>query len=113
MGRALILALVALALGAPPAAAAPIVGVGEQYPQIFADQAWHDLGLRDVRLLVSWNATTIGFERREIDAYMAAAERSGARLLVAFSRSRTATGPEYLPPVATYRRAFRAFPPQG
>jgi len=104
-----LLAALALALLAPPAPAAPLVGVGEQQPQIFADTAWTALGLRDVRLVASWDATRIGFERREIDGYMAAAERTGARVLVAFGRTRVEARRKVLPTPARYRAAFKAF----
>jgi hypothetical protein len=112
VGRALragLLAVVAAALLTPAAQAAPLVGIGEQKPRMFSDPAWQALGLRDVRIVVSWNAIHIPFERREIDAYMAAAERSGARVLVAFGRSRTRRGTRVLPGPVRYARAFRKF----
>ena len=106
---ALLGALAALGLLAPAASAATTIGIGEQNPRIFSETNWTALGLRDVRLVVSWDVNTIGFERREIDTYMAEAERTGARVLVAFGRSRIDARRKVLPSPARYRKAFRAF----
>ena len=109
MPIAVLLAVLALALAAPPASAAPTIGIGEQDAQMFTDPAWTTLGVRDVRLVVSWDATTIKFERGLIDGYMGAAKRANARVLVAFGRSRIDARRKVLPTPARYRKAFLAF----
>jgi hypothetical protein len=76
---------------------------------MFSDSAWERLRVRDVRLVVSWDATRIPFERDEIDAYMAAAEAAGAQVLVAFGRSRIESRRRLLPSAARYTAAFQAF----
>jgi hypothetical protein len=54
----LLLTLVAALGAAPPAAGATrTLGVGEQASKIFTDDPWLSLGLRDVRLVVSWTRT--------------------------------------------------------
>lgn len=107
---ALLLAVVALVLTPPSApAAARVLGVGEQGSKIFSDDAWLSLGLRDVRLVVSWDAVRNPFERREIDAYVARAQATNARVMVAFGRSRVSSKRRVLPTPSRYRAAIRAF----
>ncbi|HEX8105381.1 MAG TPA: hypothetical protein VF533_22385 [Solirubrobacteraceae bacterium] len=104
-----LLAVLALAVTAPAAGATPTIGIGEQSPQMFTDPSWTALGIRNVRLVVSWDATRIPFERGLIDGYMEAAARADARVLVAFGRSRIDRRRKVLPSPARYRRAFLAF----
>ena len=106
--------LTALALAVPASAAAPrvrppLVGIGEQNPALFSDPFWRDLGVRDVRILVSWDVLHRDWERAEVDDYMAAAQASGARVLVAFSRSRDIARAQVTPSPARFAREFRAF----
>jgi hypothetical protein len=106
----LLVILAGLALAVPPASGATrVLGVGEQGSTMFSDLAWSSLGLRDVRLVVSWDATRNAFERREIDAYMAQARATDARVLVTFGRSRVSSKRRVLPTPARYRAAVRAF----
>jgi len=106
----LLLALLGLALVVPTAPAATrVLGVGEQGSKLFSDSAWLSLGLRDVRLVVSWDAVRNPFEIGEIDAYMAAAQATNARVLVAFGRSRVSSKRRILPTPSRYRSAVRAF----
>jgi hypothetical protein len=109
---ALALAVLAGSAAAPAEAAkrphVPAVGIGEQSPAMFADPNWHALGVRDVRLLVGWDVLRSSWERAELDAYLAAARASGARVLLALSRSRSAARARTLPSVARFRREFLA-----
>jgi hypothetical protein len=106
----LLLTLVAALGAAPPAAGATrTLGVGEQASKIFTDDPWLSLGLRDVRLVVSWDAYRNDFERREIDTYMAQARATNARVMVAFGRSRVSPRRRVLPTPKRYRAAIRAF----
>ena len=105
----LLTVLGALAAAPSRASAAPVIGVGEQRGQIFTDPAWAALGLRDTRLVVSWDVTSIPFERADVDGYLAAARAAGARVMVTFGHSRVRSRAKRLPSVKRYRRAFRAF----
>jgi hypothetical protein len=106
-----LLALVCATLLAAPGAAhaAPTIGVGEQHPHMFSDPHWHALALRDVRLIVGWDVLRDASTRGELDTYMTAARRSGARMLVSFGRSRSAARARVVPSVARFSREFRAF----
>jgi hypothetical protein len=105
---ALVAMLVALSV-APTASAAPRIGVGEQSPTMFSDPAWQDLGIQDVRVIAGWDALHRGWERREMDSYMANAHAAGARVLLGFGRSRPAGRQDVLPTPARYRREFAAW----
>jgi hypothetical protein len=85
----LLLGLLAAVLGsAPPAqAAGPVIGIGEQKPGMFADARWQRLGLRDVRYVAPWDALRDPVQRERLDAWMAAAQRAGARVLLGFAHS--------------------------
>jgi hypothetical protein len=105
---ALLAALVAAApaQAAPKRAPVPTVGIGEQNPAIFTDPNWLALGVKDVRLLVGWDVLHSSWERAELDAYLAAARASGARVLLALSRSRSSARARVLPSVKRFRREF-------
>ena len=110
----LLVALAAALLGVLPGGAAaapnyPVIGFGEQRPGIFTNAHWADLGLRDVRLLVGWDALRYKWQRREIDHWMEAARADNARVLVAFSRSRAPWRKKLLPSAAAYENQFLAF----
>ena len=86
----LIAALLAVLCFAPAASAAtpPLVGIGEQGTQIFTDPSWQALGLKDVRVVASYDALDSSWQRADLDSYMAAARAAGARVLLSFGHSR-------------------------
>jgi hypothetical protein len=107
-------ALAALTLVALPGAAGaatnlPLVGFGEQRASVFSDVHWQQLGLKHVRLVVGWDFLRSRWQRREVDAWLDAAEAAGARPLVAFSRSRSHWRIHKIPTATEYRREFLRF----
>jgi len=104
-----LLVVLGCAMTAAPASAAPAVGVGEHDARIFADPHWHALAVRDVRLVVGWDALETQDGRRDLDAYMTAARAAGADVLLSFGRSRSGARARRLPSVATLAREFQAF----
>jgi hypothetical protein len=106
---ALPLIAVATLVLAVPAKAAPLVGIGEQNPSMFSDLRWRALGLKDVRVIAGYDALHSGWQRADLDAYMAAAHAAGARVLLGFGHSRIEGREHHLPSVATFRREFLAF----
>jgi hypothetical protein len=96
---------------AATAAAPLVVGVGEQSAAMFGSAPWHQLGTRDVRYIVAWDALDSRWQREETDAYMAAAENAGARVLLGFShsRSRFKRVRKTLPSPRRFRRVFKRF----
>jgi hypothetical protein len=113
--RALLCAALAAALALALAGAAqaqtrdPVIGVGEQDPSFFTNEHFRALGLRDVRVIVGWDALSNRWERAELDAYMAAAEEAGARVLLGFGHSRVSGRTRRLPSPARFRREFLRF----
>ena len=109
---ALLCAVVAtLAVAAPARAAArpPVVGIGEQVPDMFSDPYWWALGIKDVRVLASWDALRTKWQREDLDTYMNAARVAGARVLLAFGHSRDDGRHHVLPSVARFTREFLRF----
>jgi hypothetical protein len=101
--------LLSLAGAAQAQARDPIIGIGEQKPGFFADQHFTALGLRDVRVIASWDALNSRSERAELDAYMAQAEEAGARVLLGFGHSRMRGRTRVLPSPARFRHEFLRF----
>lgn len=99
------------ALSAPRAHAAWSfeLGIGEQGMAMFSDPRFAALGLEHVRLVVPYDvACRRAAAWRYVDAWLAAAERAGARPLVAFSSSWQRPRLE-LPSYRVFLRCFRAF----
>ena len=110
MLRRLLLLTVLLALApAASAAARPAVGIGEQGRAMFSDARWKALHAPNVRLVVSWDVLWVPDERGELDAYMAAARKAKAKLLVTFAHSRVEGHEDDIPKPSTWRRLFRQF----
>jgi hypothetical protein len=105
LGLALILAVLCIAA---PAQAMPVIGIGEQNHRLFADQRFLDLGVKQVRYVIGWDALGSRWQRGEIDAYLGEAKRTGTEVLVSFSRSRTRKD-KYAPNRKQYTRVFRRF----
>ena len=108
---ALVVAML-LALPAPAGAQTvgfPEIGFGEQSSGIFYSQHWRALGLKDARLLIGWDALNYDWQRKEIDGWMKAARRQDARVLIAFSRSRTYARRKVLPSPKLYGQQVRRF----
>ncbi len=84
-----------------------VVGIGEQNTAMFADPQFAALKIDDARLVVSYDAVAVRFERQLVDAWLDAARRAGVRPFITFGHSRV--HPEKLPSVAEFRAAFRAF----
>src|SRR5438874_1361043 len=109
LGRhlAALVAALAFALPAASASARPLVGVGDASAAMFADANWQSLHLRITRICVPYDAVTRGgWERAQLDDFLAAARAHGVEPMVAFGHSRHA-GPA--PTVNEYRQALLAF----
>jgi hypothetical protein len=97
-----------VAIAAPAAAKAPIVGVGDQHATMFADPSFQKLGVRHSRYVLSWDWYRHPWMVAELDAWMAGAQANGVRPLVAFNRNWQArNGHRKLPSLSLYRKSFR------
>jgi hypothetical protein len=74
---------------------------------MFADARFAALGIDKVRLVASYDTTSVRFERDLVDTWLAGARRAGIEPFITFGHSRV--HPTRLPSVAAFRAAFRAF----
>jgi hypothetical protein len=90
--RLLLPLLTALALLAIPAAAqaAATVGIAENNPQMFSDPLFSKLGVKQTRVVVSWNAATRQGDDEifRVHDYLYAARAAGVTPLVTFEHAR-------------------------
>ena len=109
MARVWLGTLLALLILPATAQGAARLAIAEQNPSFFNDPRFTALGIRDARLLVSWDVTKIRWERGQVDAWMAGAARLGVNPLVTFSHSRAPSRVRKLPTVRQFKRAVKAF----
>ena len=84
-----------------------VIGIGEQQTAMFDDPRFRALGIKHARLVISYDAIKVPFERALADSWIAGARRAGAEPFITFGHSRVK--PKKLPSVAEFRAAFRAF----
>jgi polysaccharide biosynthesis protein PslG len=101
--------LIFAALAAPAAARGPVVGIGDQHPQMFTDPAFRSLGVTHSRYLLSWDWYRSRATIARTDAWMAAAHAVGVEPLIAFTRNWRPSGQFRLAPMKLYRTSFRRF----
>jgi hypothetical protein len=92
---------------APAQPAGLQIGIGEQGLAMFTDPRFKALGITKARLVTSYDATSVRFERDIDDQWLAAARAAGVEPFITFGHSRV--HPKKLPSVAEFRKAFRAF----
>jgi hypothetical protein len=102
-------ALLLLAVAAPAQARPkPIVGIGEQRPEMFVDKNWRALGKPDVRYVMAWDALTRKAERASADWYLTWARDAGARVLLSFGHSNKRHRELRMPTRSQLRAQFKA-----
>jgi hypothetical protein len=104
-----VLALVALLVVAPAAGAAPLIGIGEQHPEMFTDAAFAPLGVKDARFVASYDALGNEAERTELDVYLGAARAAHVRVLLGFGHSRNPRLAHTAPSVKRFEREVVKF----
>ena len=118
MRRLLLLAALLAAVVAIPASAPakrsttiPIIGIGEQNPEIFSSRYFQKLRIKHVRVTAAWNALRVPWQRAELDIYMHAARAAGVRVLLGFghARSKKRRVRRTVPSVRRYVKEFLRF----
>ena len=112
MRRLLSLLVVAAALLCAPAvanAAAPIVGIGDQKPDMFSDPRFRELGIKDARLLVGWDSLRSRSQTAVLDRWMSAAREAGVHPLISFAHSLLPGRRRTLPKPVQMQREFLRF----
>jgi len=104
--------LLLLCVAAPAQAARkPIVGIGEQAPQIFSDVRWMDLPNNEgryIRYVMPWDALRRQQTRAVIDLWMRAAQFREANVLLSFGHSVRRHRELRLPTRSQYRTEIKA-----
>jgi hypothetical protein len=81
--------LLALAVPAAKASAAPIVGISENQPTMFSDPLFTSLGVKQARVVVAWDLMqTGGYDLTRVTQYIQAAQAAGVEPLIAFEHAR-------------------------
>jgi hypothetical protein len=88
-------------------AATPVIGYGDQHPEMFSDPLFTQLKVRDSRIVVQWDTFRYGSKTAELDAWMAAAKAAGSRPLVAIEHSWTPGRTKLAPTAGQYRTLVR------
>jgi hypothetical protein len=87
--------------------ARPLVGIGDQNVAMFDDPKFQKLHVELTRLALAWDwyrdPSAVAF----LDQWVAAADRAGARPLIAFNRNWRDGGDRYRVPLTLYRKSFR------
>ncbi|HEX6654537.1 MAG TPA: hypothetical protein VF072_17450 [Thermoleophilaceae bacterium] len=112
MLRGISIALAAVTLAAPAAAAPPrvTVGMGEQNPGMFDDSRFLDTGIRHARLILPYDVVKAGgWQLASADAWLAAARREGIEPLVTFTSRWGDRHRHHLPSVREYSRRVGEF----
>jgi polysaccharide biosynthesis protein PslG len=114
-GRRLLIALSLLALCAPASAAArihprPIVGIGDQQPDMFATKRWRQLKIHDARYVAPWDVIYDSGQNELLNNWLEAAGRAHVRAVIGFAHSlRTERLAHTLPTWRQFKRAFQLF----
>lgn len=105
---ALLAAITCFTPASPTSAKAlPQIGIADQKPDMFGDPRLATLGIKHVRLTVSWDALRHDWQRAQLDQWMQGAVTSQTAPLITFGHSRVNNGS--LPSPKAFRREFRAF----
>ena len=121
------LALPLLSAAAAPshraAAAHPIIGIGDDKPDVLRDPRFLALGVRTVRYDMAWDALAVPAQRAQVVRWMTLAHADGLSVLVTIDHSRRVIykhvkgkrkpqpfgQSRVMPTTAAYMSAFRAF----
>ena len=115
----LLTVLLALAVAAPASAAPmqsappkpspiPVIGIGEQNPEMFASPYFKALKIKHVRVVTAWDSLRHRWSRTALDAYMLAAREAGVKVLLGFGHARSPKRKvrRYVPSVREFTREF-------
>ena len=93
---------------AATAEAKPIVGIGEQRPEMFIDKNWRAWAHPDVRYVIPWDGLTRKQDRAQADWYLTWARDAKARVLLTFGHSNKRHKELKMPTRKQFRTQFKA-----
>ena len=85
----------------------PVVGIADQKPSMFTDPLFAQIGVRNARYVVPWDAMDGGYQRAELFTWLRAARAAGIQPLLSFGHSRRAGRQKARPTPAALQRQFR------
>jgi hypothetical protein len=74
---------------APKPAPIPVIGIGEQSPDMFASPYFKKLDVTHARVITAWDSLRFKWSRDQLDTYMNAAHAAGVDVLLGFGHSRS------------------------
>ncbi|WP_028063791.1 hypothetical protein [Solirubrobacter soli] len=104
---ALLVTAAMLLVGVAKAHAAPLVGIGEQSPEMFSDADYAALDVHHARYVAPWDALHDPWETTKLDSYLLDAKTQGTHVLLSFGRSNRHT--RTLPSARTLAHEFKRF----
>ena len=96
----------------PAAAGAAIIGIGDSNTAMFSDPRFAALGITTARYVVPWDVVTRRADRQDLAGFRAwlnAAEKAKVSPLISFGADYTNPAANYVPTVAQYQSAVKAF----
>jgi polysaccharide biosynthesis protein PslG len=103
----------AAASGGTAGAARPVlIGISDQSPSVFVDPHFSRLGIRTAREVVPWDIVTRQADAPDLAAFrswLRAAQAANLTPLISFGADFTNPAANYVPTVAQYTRAVKAF----
>jgi hypothetical protein len=114
MSRVIVSIVCAVGFGAavPVSAGAVVIGIGDSNQAMFSDPHFAALGVKTARDVVPWDVVTRRADRGDLAdfrAWLSAAEAANVTPLISFGADFTNPAANYVPTVAQYKTAVRAF----
>ena len=91
------------------AARRPVVGIGDNHPEVFQDANMRKLPLATARLVIPWDWYKDDFQIFRANNWLTAVRQAHMKPLVAFNRNWGRKGRRQVPSVKAYVRGFREF----
>ena len=114
MSRVVVSIVCAVGLGAavPTTAGAVVIGIGDSNTGMFSDPRFAALGVKTARDVVPWDVVTRRADRGDLAAFRAwlsAAQAANVTPFISFGADNTNPAANFVPTVAQYKTAVKAF----
>ena len=76
VGRPVAVLVALVALAAPPAADALVVGIADQKPDMFTDKRFRSMEIKHARIAVPWDVMSYSWQVEELDQWMLRARQA-------------------------------------
>lgn len=96
----------------PATAGAVVIGIGDNNPAMFSDPRFAALDITTARYTIPWDVVTRRADRADLNAFrgwLSAAQQAHVNPLISFGADFTNPAANYVPTVAQYKTAVKAF----